>query len=356
MPFNNETVRRWRRRWPRLAPVALVAVSLALLSGCESWKSAFKIQNIDPEQSIAQSANFRNVYIRSRATGKDDKIICPEPSPDAIAVAATSFAASIGIAGKGGGSVGSSTAEAALSLFARSQAIQAVRDTATGACLAYQNGLLPRFGYQMMMAAYPTLLLNAMAIEGVTGGPLHQPGGVVAPLPSITTNVSQSSGAGDGQGSQETGASIAGAQGVVSDGQQSPDRTPINNAAAIEAVGNMASKGISLYGTFVTACLMRLADKDDNQLKSGDSLDQRCKVAIAGKFEPPPNAAALNKAIKVNIKAITANAKATEEALEKAKEDLAKVAGDIPKLTDYQAHLIGKAYIENVQELLKKSK
>ena len=59
MSSNYETVRRWRRHGPRLAPVAAVAVSLMLLSGCESWKSAFKIQNIDPEQSIAQSANFR---------------------------------------------------------------------------------------------------------------------------------------------------------------------------------------------------------------------------------------------------------------------------------------------------------
>ena len=262
-----EDERSCRRRWSRHAAVAVAAASLALLTGCESFRSAFKIQEIDPDQSIAQSANFRNIYTRNRNiynkktrqtdNANGEKIICPEPSPDAMAVAASSFAASVGIAGKGGGSVGSSSAEAAMSLFARSQAIQAVRDTVTAACLAYQNGVLPRFGYQMMMASYPTLLLNAMAIEGVTGGPLHQPGGVAAGVPSISAKAEDGS----------TSIEIKGSDAKFSGGQKSPKREVISAADAIEAVAKMAKGGISLRATIQTACLMRLGDGEEKKIK-----------------------------------------------------------------------------------------
>ena len=103
--FSAVRLARWVSH--RLPAMVLLAAALPLLGACDSFRSAFKIHDIDPKKSFAQSANLRNVYAKERVTDVNkEKIICPEPSPDALAVAASSFGISVGIPGKGGGSAG----------------------------------------------------------------------------------------------------------------------------------------------------------------------------------------------------------------------------------------------------------
>ncbi len=140
--------------------IALLSIVSISLIGCMNPKGGSgDIRELSlKDKSYAVQASFR-LTVTAPRPGETANIYCPEPSPDAMAVAAESFGASLATSSVNAGVSGGIT-QAAVPLFARSQAIQAARDTTTAACLAYQNGILSRFGYYMAMAAYPDLLLG----------------------------------------------------------------------------------------------------------------------------------------------------------------------------------------------------
>lgn len=270
------------------ALTTLTVLSVVALAGCMNPRGGSgDIRGMEiPGKDYAMPANFRLVVSNPRnRNNTTNDIVCTEPSPDAIAVAAEALSVSISAAQYGGGSVASGIAQAAVPLFARSQAIAAVRDTVTAACLAYQNGIISRFGYFMAAAAYPDLLMGAMAVEGVTDRPLHLGGGVAAPVPGVSTSASTSGsestgadGATSSDFNQQATGTVTGQQGRFGTGLQSPTTRANSDAASIAAVKDLVDVLLKQDRVFGTACIMYLTDPSEDPVD--ETITTACRAAV----------------------------------------------------------------------------
>ncbi|MGE0024282.1 MAG: hypothetical protein AB7S70_11700, partial [Hyphomicrobium sp.] len=134
-------------------------IAVSLTSGCSNY--IFETFDIDDNESLSIDAKQRLV-LNTHEGGKtrDRKIVCAEPSPDALT--ATSAAASGGAAFTVPGAATENAKEAQLaaaysrgetagSLGLRTQTIQLLRDGLYRACEAYMNGAIDQFQYNIIL-------------------------------------------------------------------------------------------------------------------------------------------------------------------------------------------------------------
>lgn len=95
------------------------------------------------------------------------RLVCAEPSPDALSTLAASVAASVGINGQGG-SLGGGVSEAA-ALAGRTGATQILRDLGYRACEGVMNGVIGAAEYDRIIGGTPPTVLGLVAVEGLTG-------------------------------------------------------------------------------------------------------------------------------------------------------------------------------------------
>jgi hypothetical protein len=142
---------------------ACCLVAPLVLGGCA-------IKTFDSDQtSVATDAKQRVILSGMRLTPKGEhrRVVCAEPSPDAVVALAESGALKADVAGQGGGAISASMAESVASLGRRTATIQLLRDGLYRACEAYLNGAIDDFGYALLLGQFDSLMVSMMALEGL---------------------------------------------------------------------------------------------------------------------------------------------------------------------------------------------
>lgn len=127
---------------------------------------------------IAVDAKQRFVWSPERREGHapnapSDRILCAEPSPDAMSQMAAAFAVQAQVQTKGvevGGALQQSFTEAATRIGNRTATIQLLRDGMYRACEAYANGLIDDFGYSMILTSVDNVMVQLVALETLGQG------------------------------------------------------------------------------------------------------------------------------------------------------------------------------------------
>ena len=129
----------------------------------------------DGELEVIASDAKTRLFVSTKkrdAAGIERRIICAEPSPDALSQFSAEFAAnlSVSVAGKGEGSgaIRESFNEIAKSMTTRTQAIQLLRDGFYRDCEAHVNGRSSDFTYHITLAAMPKVMTELVAIDSLT--------------------------------------------------------------------------------------------------------------------------------------------------------------------------------------------
>jgi hypothetical protein len=341
-------------RKPARCLVALTLLGTSVVGGCSKLRDVEKLNLANND--YAMPADFRLIR---HASGDmlGSTVVCPEPVPDAITVVAGSIAAQANVASYGGGGLSGGFNEAAAPLFARSQAIQAARETVTAACWNYQNGLISKFGYQMAMAAYPDLLLGALAVEGITDRPLHLPGGVAAgSVGASTTGSSSSSEDGKSSDSANASAEVKGGDAKVSAGFAHPATRPAFDDKAIAAMKAFVGDLFDAEHIFTTACMLHLADVDRKKDDKAGEKAPSMPMEFDSKGNPTDNATPISRiCARMAEAAITKmSPKTSKTDLTKDVEGLNKSVAEINKTlkaqkADIEAQVfqaVGKSYVE----------
>jgi hypothetical protein len=154
----------------------LLNVFLILLSGCSS--TIFEEFSLDdkPTTSLSVDAKQRLLLVTDRGgPSKNERIVCAEPSPDAIMGIAASGALEASIAEQGSAKIATSLAEAIGELGQRTPTIQLLRDALYRACEANLNGKLSNDDYRDILYGYDDLVVTLLAIEGLTQRPRLTP-------------------------------------------------------------------------------------------------------------------------------------------------------------------------------------
>src|SRR5918996_275845 len=216
---------------------SIAVTSIPLIAGCTP--PIFKTVDVDQGHGYSIDAQQRLILVTDEGgPNGDQRIVCAEPSPDALTAQAAAIAAqggtpTVGI-GFGGGS-----SEAAASIGLRTQTIQLLRDGYYRLCEAYLNGLLSKEQYNLALVRVDDIMGTMLAIDAIAGAP-RAPAVAISPaVPSASAsqNISLSEtvpGGSDGTAaSDSTTATSAGS-------------TSVTGAAGAQEIGAVpASKSIS---------------------------------------------------------------------------------------------------------------
>ena len=159
-----------------------VVLTAAILSGCSA-----QTVKVDDGSAIATDATKRLVVVGKNEKGR---VICAEPSPDAVASAALQAAAKANIPQANvNAELSSSYARAVASIGLRSASIQILRDLGYRACEGVANGVIKEETYHEIVEHLGTTTLSLIAIEGLTQ--MHPaPLVVVSPQGTASTTTS----------------------------------------------------------------------------------------------------------------------------------------------------------------------
>ncbi len=162
--------------------VALSATLLGALSGCANFNSIYRpIDTVNGPGALVD-AKQRAILVGNRiesagSTTTTQRVVCPEPSPDALAAYAAEIAAT---SEKVGAQVAASFQESAASIGVRTSSIQLLRDQISYNCIDYMNGASSREQHDLRARRAQKHTVALMAIEQLTGA-------VRAPSVSIST-------------------------------------------------------------------------------------------------------------------------------------------------------------------------
>jgi hypothetical protein len=157
---------------------ALIA-GAALLAACTGTQEIFRPFNVD-ETSVSADAKQRVIISALRGTdGQTRRIVCAEPSPDAISAVAASLGANFSakipflqagqaLTPEGQLALQYALAEQVAYIGVRNSTIQLLRDGLYRACEAYMNGAIGDFGYALILANYGRLMVALLTAEGLT--------------------------------------------------------------------------------------------------------------------------------------------------------------------------------------------
>ncbi|MFK3790852.1 hypothetical protein ACI2KO_11420 [Pseudomonas piscis] len=136
------------------------ALCLALLSGCTTARLSTRTLQAEDRviTGIERKELVNNVL-------QDVRIICPEPSPDAL----KTFAASGTASKEDIAALSAAYQQSGASIGLRTQSIQLLRDQLFAVCQAYANGAITADMYQMYMTRNQRNTVAILAIEQLTG-------------------------------------------------------------------------------------------------------------------------------------------------------------------------------------------
>jgi hypothetical protein len=157
-----------------------ILCSVALcLGGCSLTSTIHKRFSIDeaPPNSLSLDAKQRLFLVTDKGGqyGANRRVVCAEPSPDAIMAIAASGELEAAMADKGSAKIAASLAEAIGELGDRTPTIQLLRDALYRACEAYLNGIFGKNDYRQILHAYNEFVVTLLAIEGFTQRPRSAP-------------------------------------------------------------------------------------------------------------------------------------------------------------------------------------
>jgi hypothetical protein len=157
----------------------LLAALAVVCGGCTpSIHRQFSVED-DPPTSLSIDAKQRVAWVlkrqtpaagaRAAAASPTDRIICAEPSPDAMVGIAAALGLDVPFRG---GSIGfeGKLAEAVAQMGTRTQTIQLLRDGLYRACEAYMNGVLDEADYETLLRHYDSTMIMLVAVDGLTQG------------------------------------------------------------------------------------------------------------------------------------------------------------------------------------------
>jgi hypothetical protein len=169
----------------RIACVCVASLSFLFLTGCANY--IFRTFDIDhADESVSLDAKQRVVLVTHKGgRNRDQKVVCAEPSPDALSATAASFSGSAAVtlpaaagAGTGGGNqqgpggsggLTGATSESVASLAMRTQTIQLLRDGYYRLCEAYMNGAIDQNQYNIVLVNIDRLMITLLGIDGIAG-------------------------------------------------------------------------------------------------------------------------------------------------------------------------------------------
>lgn len=173
---------------------AAIAVGLAAtVVACDG--TIFKSFDLRSGQSLSIDARQRLVLVGDRQVGhkqddgtyRRDRVVCTEPSPDALVAKAAAIAASATNA-QVAASLGGSFTEAAASIGIRTPTIQLLRDGLFRACEAYMNGAIDKEEYHTILFNYDRVMTALIMIEAVAGFKLQPPVTISAGSVNVDTS------------------------------------------------------------------------------------------------------------------------------------------------------------------------
>ncbi|HJQ56398.1 MAG TPA: hypothetical protein VJ890_05805 [Vineibacter sp.] len=171
-----------------------VAASVVACDG-----TIFKSFDLRSGQSLSIDARQRLVLVGDRQVSRRlddgsyhrDRVVCTEPSPDALVAKAAAIAASATNA-QVAASLGGSISEAAASIGVRTPTIQLLRDGLFRACEAYLNGAIDKEEYHTILFNYDRVMTALIIIEAVAGFKLQPPVTIAAGAVNVDTSAKAS--------------------------------------------------------------------------------------------------------------------------------------------------------------------
>jgi len=174
--------------------VVIAGITVLALSACSS--TIHTTSKLGPYDVLSIDAKQRLVIAGTRP-GTEQRIICTEPSPDAI-VAAASYAAAraqrnVSNTGSDGsvssnntnGAAGFGRSESVGSIGLRTPTIQLLRDGYFRVCEAYLNGAIGKSHYDGVVRNIDSFMITLVAIEAI-GGVVTAPAITIASGGSLT--------------------------------------------------------------------------------------------------------------------------------------------------------------------------
>jgi len=164
----------------------LTVLTVAVTTGCTTF-------NVSEGQSREIDATKRVVV--TGVNPYHNRIVCTEPSPDAISGLAASLAIKGELPQGPKAEVSGSFAETVASIGLRTAAIQILRDLGYRACEGVMNGVITPGDYDILIAGITRATLGLVAIEGLTQ---------MRPAPAVVVNPGASASTGGGTQAQTT--------------------------------------------------------------------------------------------------------------------------------------------------------
>ena len=148
----------------RYLPVITFLAAIAL-AGCTSITGEFKVEN---STSLTLDATKRIVVNAADPKDKSHRIVCAEPSPDAIASLAASVAGKLNTGQGPSGEASLSIAKSVASIGVRTAGIQILRDLGYRACEGVINKVINEKEYKILIAGSGPVAVALIAVEGLT--------------------------------------------------------------------------------------------------------------------------------------------------------------------------------------------
>lgn len=212
----------------------------SVLTGCARLTTYNKAIDLDA-RSVSIDAKQR-LIISKEGLG-DVRIVCAEPSPDALAVLGASGALTGSNQAGAGGSVSAGFAEAAGTIGLRTQSIQLLRDLNYRICEAYANDAIGRSEASALIRRGQSTMMGLIAIEQLTGP-------VVASQLALTASINAGTGGASGDVSSAQSA-VAEAKESLLTAQAEVDAAKTEHDRSLNAV-NDARKKLSSASTAET--------------------------------------------------------------------------------------------------------
>ena len=207
-------------------PAVWMFLGCTLFSGCTS--TIHKPLTIDstPANSISLDGKQRMVIVTDRGGSKNNaRVVCAEPSPDALVGIAASASAGLSVSGKASAELATSLAEAVQTVGRRTQTIQLLRDGLYRACEAYLNGAITAQEYKLIISRVDDMAVTLVAIDGLTGG-------LNVPVSSIVTSANATRDRTKESGQGGNTAASTNPQGATQPEPAQPGAGPGTNATA----------------------------------------------------------------------------------------------------------------------------
>lgn len=252
--------------------ISLAVVALACCGCAPVIHKQFSVET-DPPISLSIDAKQRIAWVLTRkavrpsgsSSGQTvtptDRVICAEPSPDAMVGIAAALGLDVPFRG---GSVGfeGKLAEAVSQMGTRTQTIQLLRDGLYRACEAYLNGVLDETDYETVLRHYDSTMIMLVTIDGLTQG--------CGSAAAISTRVEAAPPGQDAKGADDAQAKPAA---PTADSAAAKAASAAADAAGVKGAAG-ATRSAAVSATAQPATSTRCALSDKTAEKVGDIMTQ----------------------------------------------------------------------------------